>query len=177
MNPPLDFRPYQLAIVVGVDYKILHFVEDIAPSDPRNTLRLRYLDFLRDITDRYPVDVICEEAKHGTESIAEAVADQQALRYCNIEMSPQLRAELGIPPMYTVDPESEIPPEKKAHWNDQREAHMVYELLGAISGARAVIVICGVLHMPVIVQTLRTKFARVEPYDVTTLGWFDRSLL
>ncbi len=177
MEPLSSLRPHQVGIVVGVDHKIQHFVEDIVPSDPRNKLRLRYLDFLRDLTGRHPVDVICEEAKHGAESIAETVADQQALRYRNIEMPAQRRAELGIPPMYTVDPESEIPPEKKAHWNDQREAYMVYELLGAIAGARVVIVICGVLHMPAIVRALLAKFTRVEQYDVTAMRWFDKSLL
>jgi hypothetical protein len=176
MPPDPDLRQYRIAIVIGVHHKIQYFIPGLAPDDPRTLLRLQFHEFLREATF-YPVDVICEEANYGLVSIAETLADREHLRYCNIEMSPQLRAELGIPPMYTVDPESEIPPEKKAHWNDQREAHMVYELLGAISGARAVIVICGVLHMPVIVQTLRTKFARVEPYDVTTLGWFDRSLL
>jgi hypothetical protein len=176
MDPTLDFRPYQLAIVLGVDHNIQHFVEDVAPSDPRNMLRLRYLDFLRDITLHCPVDVVCEEAKHGAESIAETLADRGGMLYRNIEMSTLRRAELGIPPN-TVDPDSEISPEQKAHWNDQREAHMVYELLRAIPGARAVIVICGVLHMPAIVRALSTKFARVEQYDVPAMPWFDRSLL
>jgi hypothetical protein len=173
-----NLRPYQVGIVVGVDHKIQHFVADIAPSDPRNVLRLRYLDFLRDITGRYPVDVICEEAKHGVESIAETLADSEALRYRNIEMPMQRRAELGIPPMYTLHvPGSEVAPEQEAHWNAQREAPMVYELLGAIIGARAVIVTCGVIHMPIVVQALRTKFARVEHHDVTAMPWFDRALL
>ena len=92
-------------------------------------------------------------------------------------MPPRRRAELGIPLLYTVDPESEIPSEQKAHWNNQREAHMVYELLGAIGGARAVIVICGVIHMPVIIEALRKKFAHVEQYDITRFEWFDKSLL
>jgi hypothetical protein len=33
-----------------------------------------------------------------------------------------------------------------------------------------------VTHMPSIIQTLRTKFARVEQYDVTKLAWFDETL-
>jgi hypothetical protein len=173
-----NLRPYQVGIVVGVDHKIQHFVQGIAPSDPRNTLRLRYLDYVRDITRRYPVDLLCEEAKHGMESIAETVADREGIRYSNIEMPPRRRAELRIPPMYTLPvPGSEVGPEQVAHWNAQREAHMVHELLGAIAGARAVIVICGVLHMPAIVGALRTKFAHVEQYDVTAMPWFDPSLL
>ena len=71
-----DLRPYQVGIVVGIDHKIQHFVEDLRPSDPRNTLRLRFLDFLRDLTGRYAVDVVCEEAQHGEDRIAEVVADQ-----------------------------------------------------------------------------------------------------
>jgi hypothetical protein len=42
--------------------------------------------------------VICEEAKHGMESIAETVADREALRYRNTELPMQRRVELGIPP-------------------------------------------------------------------------------
>jgi hypothetical protein len=179
MNPPLDIRPHQLAIVVGVDHKIQHFVEDIVPSDPRNKLRLRYLDFLRDLSGRYPVDVICEEVKHGAETIAQAVADLvERLRYRNIEMPQRRRPELGIPPPYTIDvPGSEVPAEDKAKWNAPRESYLVQELLGAVAGARAMIIICDVIHMPAIIQALRTKFARVEQYDVTALPWFDRSLL
>ena len=97
MDPTLDLRPFQLAVAIGVDHKIQHFVEDIAPSDPRNKLRLRYLDFLRDLTGRYPVHVIYEETKLGEESIAETLADQGGLRFRNIQMPQQRRAELGIP--------------------------------------------------------------------------------
>jgi len=177
METTLDLRPYQVAVVIGVDHKIQHAISGIPSNDPRNLLRLRFHDFLGEITDGYPVDVICEEAKHGAESIAETLADRGRIRYRNIEMPPKRRAELGIPPLYTIDPESEIPPEQKAQWNQQREAHMVYELLRAIEGARALIVVCGVIHMPAIGQALRTKFARVEQYDVTKLAWFDETLL
>jgi hypothetical protein len=102
-------------------------------------------------------------------SIAETLADQEHLRYCNIEMSPQLR-ELGIPLLFTVDvPGSEISAEQTAKWNALRESHMLHELLDAISGARAMIVICGVIHMPAIIQALRTKVhprRAVRRYDV-----------
>jgi hypothetical protein len=177
METTLNLRPGQVAIVTGVDHTIQHYIDNLAANDPRNLLRLRFQDFLGQITGGYPVDVICEEAKHGRVSIAETLASREHIQYVNIEMSPERRAELGIPPMYTVDPESEIAPEQKAHWNDQREAHMVYELLRAISGARAVIVICGVLHMPPMIDALRSKFTRVEQYDVTALTWFDKTLL
>src|ERR1700722_7396926 len=66
-------------------------------SKTSGKLRLRYLDFVRDFTRRYPVDVICEETKHGAKSIAETVADQEVLRFRNIEMPMQRRAEQGIP--------------------------------------------------------------------------------
>jgi hypothetical protein len=178
MDPLLDLRPYQLGIVVGVDHKIQHFVADIAPSDPRNILRLRYLDLLRDITGRYPVDVICEEAKHGLESIAETLANRGGIRYRNIEMSTLRRAELGIPPLYSVNvPGSEVPSEQKARWTALRESHMIDELLEAIAGARAAMVICGVDHMPALADALRSRFARVEHYDVAAMPWFARSLL
>jgi hypothetical protein len=173
-----NLRPYQVGIVVGVDAKIQFFLQDIAPSDPRNKLRLRYLDFVRDFTGRYPVDVICEEAKLGAESIAETVADREALRYRNIEVPMQRRAELGIPLNYNLNVLGlEFPPEQKAQWNALRESHMVDELLEAIAGARAAVVICNVTHMPALDQALRTKFARVEEYDVTAMPWFDRALL
>jgi hypothetical protein len=149
METPLDLRPYQLAIVIGVDPKIQYFVPGIAPKDPRTKLRLRFNDFLRDIIARYPVDAICEQAQHGVESIAQTVAEQERLRYRNIEIPPRRRAELGIPPLDTTDvPGSEITPEQLARWNALRESHMVQELLGAVAGARAMIVICGVSHMP-----------------------------
>jgi|SRR5580704_5354083 hypothetical protein len=178
MEVELDFRPYQVGIVIGGDHKIQQLVQGVAPSDPRNTLRLRYLDFLRDFTRRYPVDVLCEEAKHGVESIAETVADQERLRYRNLEPPTQRRAELGIPALYTIDvPVSEVSEEQKAQWTALWESHMVQELLGAVAGARAMIVICGVLHMPAMIQVLSTKFTRVEQCDVTATPWFDRSLL
>ena len=177
METPLDLRPYQIAIVIGVDPQIQYFVPGLAPDDARTRLRLRFHNFLRGIAGRYPVDLICEEAKHGEETIAQTLADRDHLRYHNIEMSPRRRTELGIPLLYTVDPESEISPEQKAHWNNQREAHMVYELLGAIGGARGMIVICGLIHMQVMIDALRTKFAHVEQCDITRLDWFDKSFL
>jgi hypothetical protein len=124
------------------------------------------------------VDLICEEAQHGAESIAETLADQEHIRYRNIDMPPRRRAEIGIPPVDTIDvPGSEITPEQLANWNALRESHMVQELLGAVAGARAMIVICGVSHMPTFAQALGTKFARVERHDVTRLDWFDKALL
>jgi hypothetical protein len=177
METTLELGPYQ-AIVIGIDHKIQHFVQGIARSHSRNMLRLRFLSFLRDLTGRYPVDVICEESKLGLESIAETVAIQSAIRYRNIEMPARRRAELGIPALYTIDvPGSELPPEQKAEWSALRESHMVDELLDAVAGARVLIVICGVSHMPALVQALQMKFRRVAQYDVTAMTWFDWSLL
>ena len=177
MKAELDPRQYRIAIVVGVNHKIQHFIPGLAPDDPRTVLRLRFHDFLREITG-YPVDVICEEAKHGLVSIAETVADREHLRYCNIEMSPQRRAELGIPLSFTTDvPRSDFPSEQMAKWNALRESHMVEGLLDTMTGARVLIVICGVSHMRVFVHALQSKFARVEQYDVTKLAWFDQTLL
>jgi hypothetical protein len=172
MGTESDLRPYQTAIIIGVDPKIQHFVPDIAPDDQCTKLRLGFHDFLRGITDRYPVDAICEQAKHGEESIAQALADREHLRYRNIEMPPRRRAELGIP---AIDMPGSA--EERAVWNTLLESHMVDELLGSVGGARAVVVICGVLHMQVMIDALRTKFARVETYDVTKLAWFDQRLL
>ena len=124
------------------------------------------------------MDLICEETKHGLESIAETLANRERLRYRNIEVSLRRRAELGIPPSYTIDVlDSDFPAKDKAKWNAMLESHIVEELLGAITGARVVVVICGVRHMPVLVQTLQLKFNSVEPHDVTTMPWFDQSLL
>jgi hypothetical protein len=177
MPPDPDLRQYRIAIVIGVHHKIQYFIPGLAPDDPRTLLRLQFHEFLREATF-YPVDVICEEANYGLVSIAETLADRENLRYRNIEMSPQLRAELGIPLLFTVDvPGLEISAEQTAKWNALRESHMFHELLDAMSGARATIVICGVIHMPAIIQALRTKFTRVEQYDVTALGWFDKTLL
>jgi hypothetical protein len=178
MKTDPDLRQYRIAIVIGVDYKIQHFIPGLAPDDPRTVLRLRFHDFLREITGFYPLDVICEETKHGLVSIAETVADRQHLRYCNIEMSPQGRAELGIPLSFTTDvPRSDFPSEQTAKWNALRESHMVDGLVDAITGARVLIVICGVSDMRVFVHALQTKFARVEQNDVTKLAWFDQTLL
>ena len=177
MKTDPDLRQYRIAIVIGVDHKIQHFIPGLAPDDPRTVLRLRFNDFLREITG-YPVDVICEETKHGLASIAETVADRQHIPYCNIEMSPQRRAELGIPLSFTIDmPGSEIPAEQNAKWNALRESHMVEGLLDTMTGARVLIVICGVTHMRVFVLALQSKFTRVEQYDVTKLAWFDQTLL
>jgi hypothetical protein len=173
-----NLRPYQVGIVVGVDHKIQRFVEDIAPSDPRNMLRLRFLDFLRDITRRCPVDAVCEESKLGAQSIAETVADREALRYRNINMPAQHRAELGIPLGYTSDvPGPDVAEEQKAKWVALHESYMIDEILEAVVGARAAVVICGVGHMRALADGLRTKFARVEQHDVTAMPWFDRALL
>jgi hypothetical protein len=178
METPLDLRPYQVVIVIGVDRKIQHFIDSIAPDDARTRLRLRFHDFLRDIIGRHPVDLICEQAQHGVESIAQAVAERDRLRYRNIEMPPKRRAELGIPPLDTTDvPGSEITPEQLAQWNELLESHVVQELLAAVAGARAMIVVSGVSHMPVFAQALQTKFASVEQYDVTRLDWFDKTSL
>jgi hypothetical protein len=54
---------------------------------------------------------------------------------------------------------------------------MVHEVLRLVGGARTVIAICGVSHTPALIQALRPKFKRIEPYDVTAMPWFDRSLL
>ena len=54
---------------------------------------------------------------------------------------------------------------------------MLQELLGAITGARGVVVICGISHMPAVIQALQPKFDRIEQYDVTAMLWFDQSLL
>ena len=177
MKADPDLSQHRIAIVIGVDHKVQHFIPGIAPDDPRTVLRLRFHDFLREITF-YPVDVICEEANYGLVSIAETLADREHLRYCNIEMSPRRRAELGVPPLFTNRRAgSEVPTEQEAKWKALRESHMVDELLDAVAGAQILMLICGVSHMGVFVHTLQSKFACVEQCDVTKLEWFDQTLL
>jgi hypothetical protein len=178
MKTDADLRRYRTAIVIGVDRKIQYFIPGIAPNDPRTLLRLRFHDFLSEITDGYVVDVICEEAKDGLESIAETMANREQVPYRNIEMSVQRRAELGIPLLFTIDlPGAEIPAEQIVKWNAFRESDMVDELLHAAADARVLVVVCSVSHLPVLVQILQLKFRRVAQYDVTAMPWFDRSLL
>jgi hypothetical protein len=177
METDLDLPPGQVAILIGVDHKIQHFVKGIPPDDPRIKLRLRFHDFLAEITQWHWVDLICEQAKHGVESIAETLAQREDIRYRNIEI-PSARREAILPLDASVGiPGSDIPPEQKTAWNHQREAHMVYELFAAIADARFVIVICGVIHMRALGHALQSKFIRVEQYDMTRLGWFDKSFL
>jgi|HubBroStandDraft_6_1064221.scaffolds.fasta_scaffold355223_2 hypothetical protein len=52
------------------------------------------------------------------------------------------------------------------------ESYMVDELLEAIAGARAAVVICGVSHMPALADALRTKFPRVEQHDLILLPYW-----
>jgi hypothetical protein len=95
------------------------------------------------------VDVICEEARYGLESIAETMANREQLRYRNIEMSVQRRAELGIPLLFTIDlPGAEIPAEQKVKWTALRESHMVDEVLHAAADARVLVVVCSVSACP-----------------------------
>jgi hypothetical protein len=66
-------------------------------------------------------------------------------------------------------PGPEIAEEQKAKGTAFLESYMVDELLEAIAGAQAAVVICGVSHKPALSDTLRTKFARVEQHDLTTM--------
>jgi hypothetical protein len=54
---------------------------------------------------------------------------------------------------------------------------MIDKLLRYVALARTVMAICGVSHMPALIQTLGHKFKRIEPYEVTAMRWFDPSLL
>jgi hypothetical protein len=178
MDTRIDLRPGQIAIVIGIDHKIQQVVPGIPLNHPRNAFRLRFEEFLKQTTCGSRVDVICEEAKHGTVSIAQALADREHIPYRNIEMPPELREINGIPPLYTIDvPGSEIPPEQTKAWNELRESYMVDALLRSVKGAVVVMVICGVRHMPALIQATRPKFERVKKYDVTAMPWFNRSLL
>jgi hypothetical protein len=46
------------------------------------------------------VELVGEEAKHGNESIATQVCEGLAIRYINIEMTPEERSRLRIPAGY-----------------------------------------------------------------------------
>jgi hypothetical protein len=128
-------------------------------------LRLRFHDFLCEITGGYAVDLISEEAKYGQESIAETMANREHLRYRNIEMSVQRRAEIGIPLLFTIDlPGAEIPAEQKVKWNALRESDTVDELLHVAADARVLVVLYSESHLPVLVQILQLKFRRVVQY-------------
>jgi hypothetical protein len=177
METILNVRPGQVAIVIGVDHKIQHFVSGLAPNDPRTRLRLRFHDFLGEITGGYPVDVICEEAstawraslRHSRRTKAFGMSTSRCrlsdeIHSAYLASTPSIQNRRSLPSKKPIGTISE-----KHTW--------FYELLRAIPRARAVIVICGVIHMSVIVQALHAKFARVEQYDVTTLGWFDKTLL
>jgi hypothetical protein len=178
MENRIDNRPGQVAVAVGIDRKIQQVVPRIAPNHPRNKLRFRFQEFLEQITGGYRLDVICEEAKYGVVSIAQAFADREGIPYRNIEMPPEVRRVHGIRELSTLDvPGSETPREQKEAWNALRESYMIDKLLRYVVVARMAMAICAVSHMPVLIQALRQKFKRVELYDVTAMEWFNRSLL
>jgi hypothetical protein len=178
MESRIDQVPGQVAVVVGIDHKIQHVVPPIAPNHPRNKLRFRFQEFLEQITGGYRLNVVCEEAKHGVASIAQAFADREGIPYPNIEIPPEVRRIQGIPELSTLDvPGSKTPREQKETWNTLRESYMIDKLLRYVALARTVMAICGVSHMPALIQTLGQKFKRIEPYEVTAMRWFDPSLL
>lgn len=139
MPPGPDFAVTGPLSHIGVDRKIQHFLAGIASNEPRTLLRLRFHDFLREITGGYAVDVICEEGKYGLASIAETMANRKNLRYRNIEMSLQRLAELGIPLLFTIDLSGAEIPAEKVKWNALRESDMVDELLHAAADGRVLV--------------------------------------
>jgi hypothetical protein len=139
MPPGPDLRRYRTGIVIGVDRKIQHFIAGITPNGPRTLKRLRFHDFLREITGGYAVDVICKEGNYGLESIAETMANREHLRYRNIEMSLQRPSELGIPLLFTIDLSGAEIPAEKVKWNALRESDMVDELLHAAADGRVLV--------------------------------------
>ena len=51
------------------------------------------------------------------------MANREHLRYSNIEMSVQRRAELGMTLLFTIDlPGAEIPAKQQVKWNALRES-------------------------------------------------------
>lgn len=120
--------------------------------------------------DKRGAEFIGEEARHGWESIADAVCRAKGCHYANIEIPPNERANRQIPNDYESD-ENKTSEQKKA-FHEQREQYMFDETLKEAGAAQSIIVICGRYHTAQLAQKFRDAKHEVEEGDLLNEGWY-----
>jgi hypothetical protein len=116
---------------------------------------------------------IGEETNQGQHTPARDIAQQQALAYHNIDMSPAQRALQGIPIGYDESPN--YTPAQKQFWNQIREQYMFNQVQATRGTLQSLLIICGVGHM-IQLCNLLSNLERAITVDVTTEAWFSGPL-
>ena len=117
------------------------------------------------------VQFIGEEAKHGTDSIAQQIARRQGREYANIEMEPAERQAKGIPPGY-ADEDSSLLTDEINRRHKIREKHMLDKTIELAGGAESVLILCGRIHTDALAQLFKKAGHTVATSDVNKEGWY-----
>ena len=131
----------------------------------------RFGELLRNQIRARRIEFIGEEARHGEETIAQRVCQQEGCRPAtNIDMTRAQREDRSIPPGYHED--TSMPQAEKDRCNREREAHMVSRVLAEAGNADSIAVICGRFHAEAIAHQLSKLGHSVDRLDLQNQDWY-----
>ncbi len=131
----------------------------------------QYEEMLDRVIKERGVQFIGEEAKHGTDSIAQQIARRQGREYANIEMEPAERQAKGIPPGY-ADEDSSLPTVEIDRLHKTRERHIFDKTMKLAGGAESVLILCGRIHADALAQLFKGAGHTVDTSDVNKESWY-----
>jgi len=161
-------------LIIGINHQIqsatIGWSNDPKAQAFMDDQKRRFATLLRTEMRERGVRFVGEETRHGDTSIAEGVCGEETIRYSNIEMSPEARAQANIPPGYNED--EAVSDADKSRWNRQREEFMLNATIAGAGQVESVLVICGNMHTAPIAAGLRGLGHHAEVLDLQTQDWY-----
>jgi hypothetical protein len=140
-------------------------LEDFERSQKEN-----FGEYVREHIRKRGVQFVGEEARHGEETIAQRICQQEERRRENIDMTPDERKERNIPPGYYED--VSFSESEKTRCNQEREEYMAKRVHAEDGKADSVIAICGRVHAAAIASRLSKLGHSVDILDLRSQPWY-----
>jgi hypothetical protein len=115
--------------------------------------------------------LIGEECSAGQDTIPRRLAEENSLRYVEIDMSRTERDEAGIAPTYQAVPELEL------QGYELREDHMFAKTMAELSADQDAIVICGAIHVCGLQKRFEAIGNAVSVLDISKETWAKNPIL
>ena len=158
--------------ILGVEHDMQNDPHPIEADDARYQIQ-QYEATLTSLLRLGRFTLICEETSHKAKSIAARLAAEFGIGYVNIDVTPEQRAQLGIPEGHlNKRNRNKSTQQQKDDWLKVRDVHMASGVRSRWAGHAEVLVVCGADHLPTLAARLQEPGIVIRRSDIRTQDWY-----
>jgi hypothetical protein len=136
----------------------------------RRASKTRFYGIIENLIKTNNFAILGEECSPNQDTIPRRLAEENNLRYLEIDMNQEERDSAGIVPKYQAVPETEMGGYRL------REDHMFSKTKGALSDDQDALLVCGANHVEGLRRRFETNRFAVITHDISEEEWAENPI-